>query len=196
MEEKAVEEEELKPSLFPLLPVVDPHPPTTTSANPSLPQWLCNSSFTTDVSVINDAVSSQLQRQQPEEDEEEEDDPSNVRTLPEEPSRVYEQLESSESDGNLESESRRSRKKKKSGKKRKRLRSSEKGGEFGGAFGSRKSDVRVWADSETRPAKDYYFDTRGDRDNLVFGCLYRYWCQSVSFRILLSISSCLLAEKP
>ncbi|KAK1278069.1 hypothetical protein QJS04_geneDACA017145 [Acorus gramineus] len=38
---------------------------------------------------------------------------------------------------------------------------------------SRKSGVRAWTGSVTKPAKDYYIDVRGDRDNLVFGSLYR-----------------------
>ncbi|KAJ6760115.1 TETRATRICOPEPTIDE-LIKE HELICAL [Salix purpurea] len=40
-------------------------------------------------------------------------------------------------------------------------------------FGSRKSNVRVWAGSDTNTTKDYYFDTHGDRDNLVYGTPYR-----------------------
>lgn len=41
---------------------------------------------------------------------------------------------------------------------------------------SRKSRVRAWAGSETKMAKDYYFDSHGDRDNLVYGSLYKYFC--------------------
>lgn len=41
------------------------------------------------------------------------------------------------------------------------------------AIGSRKSGVRAWTNSESKISKDYYFDSRGDRDNLAFGCLYR-----------------------
>lgn len=182
MAEKAVEEEEPKALLFPLLPVADPHLPTTSSANPSLPHWLCNSSFTADISVINDAVSSQLQPQEEEDEDDEEGDPSK----PVEPSRAYERLESSESDE--DSRRKRQRRKKKGGKQRKRRSSGEKVGDFGGDYGSRKSDVRAWADSETRPAKDYYFDTRGDRDNLVFGGLYRYLCPAVPLSRIFQLS--------
>lgn len=38
---------------------------------------------------------------------------------------------------------------------------------------SRKTRVRAWAGSETKPAKDYYVDAKGDHDNLAFGSLYR-----------------------
>nr|GMD92263.1 protein NRDE2 homolog isoform X1 [Ipomoea batatas] len=44
-------------------------------------------------------------------------------------------------------------------------------------FSSRKPDVASWASSSAAAAtnaKDYYFDSRGDRDNLAFGCLYKY----------------------
>lgn len=180
MEEKKTVDEEPKASLFPLFSVVDSHPSKaftdtiSTSSSSSLPQWLCNPSFTTDLSVINDAVSSQI-NSQPEKEEEddrqeqqEDDGPSGVQTLPE-ASRVYEQLESSGSEGDSE----RRKRKKKSKKKRKRQRSSERGDEFGD-FGSRRSDARVWATSVTKSTKEYYFDSRGDPDNLVFGCLYKY----------------------
>lgn len=33
--------------------------------------------------------------------------------------------------------------------------------------------MRAWAGSDAKPAKDYYFDAHGDRDNLAFGTLYR-----------------------
>lgn len=59
-------------------------------------------------------------------------------------------------------------------KKRRRERSAERRGAGSFAdYGSRKSNVRAWADSETKSSKDYYLDSRGDRDNLAFGCLYR-----------------------
>lgn len=35
----------------------------------------------------------------------------------------------------------------------------------------RKSD-KAWANTTTD--KDYFFDSRGDRDNLAFGCIYRF----------------------
>ena len=82
----------------------------------------------------------------------------------------YDLLESPESGGDSKSESRRRKKK----SKRRRKRSRERGDDGAGEFGSRKSDVRAWAGSALKPAKDYYFDSRGDRDNLAFGSIYRY----------------------
>ncbi|KAK6123611.1 hypothetical protein DH2020_042643 [Rehmannia glutinosa] len=38
---------------------------------------------------------------------------------------------------------------------------------------SRKPGTQKWASSSTSNEKDYYFDSRGDRDNLAFGCIYR-----------------------
>lgn len=57
--------------------------------------------------------------------------------------------------------------KRRSRKKRKRDREKEDDGI------SRKSSVRAWAGSETKLAKDYYFDSHGDRDNLIYGSLYK-----------------------
>lgn len=72
-------------------------------------------------------------------------------------------IESSESD--IESK----RKKSKGSKKKKRKRDKETFEVF-----ARKSGVRAWGNSDTKPStKDYYFDSRGDPDNLAFGCLYR-----------------------
>ncbi|AES86890.2 putative siRNA-mediated silencing protein NRDE-2 [Medicago truncatula] len=149
--------DEAKPSLFPVFPVTNSSLQITTS---SLPQWLSNSSFTTDISVINNDVASLLNRetvQSPPQD----DDENSDENRPKEKS--YAILESSESDGDgME------REKKRKKKKRKRDRSDEKSG-----FGSRKSRVRAWADSEANTVKDYFIDSHGDRDNLAFGCIYR-----------------------
>ncbi|XP_014514785.1 protein NRDE2 homolog isoform X2 [Vigna radiata var. radiata] len=157
--------DEQKPSLFPLFPASSSLQTTTTTS--SNPQWLCNSSFTTDISVINDAVASQINREatlSPPQNDEDDENRAEVHPLP---SR-YEILESSESDGGGRDRERRKKKKK---KKRRRDSSAERGGLD--AFGSRKSRVRVWADSESNVTKDYYFDSHGDRDNLAFGCIYR-----------------------
>jgi len=164
--EAAPSSDEQKPSLFPLFPASSSLQITTTS---STPQWLTNSSFTTDISVINDAVASQLNREatlSPSQNDEDDENRAEEHPLP---SR-YEILESSESDGGGRDRERKKRKKK---KKRRRDSSAERGG-FDG-FGSRKSRVRVWADSESNITKDYYFDSHGDRDNLAFGCIYRYF---------------------
>ncbi|KAK4567400.1 hypothetical protein RGQ29_003261 [Quercus rubra] len=166
-EEKGLaESEEPKASLFPLFPASDasqshshqlitPTPPT---------QWLSNSSFTADLSVINDAVSIQPQPQPLLEEEEEE-----VEEEPEEKqpkSKEYEFLESDQDDNKMNSKNKNKKKKKK--KKRKRSKEREDG--------ARKSGVRAWAGSDSNSntnSKDYYFESRGDPDNLAFGSLYR-----------------------
>lgn len=102
---------------------------------------------------------------------EDEGGPSDRREV-QKASRSYELLESSASDDDSEHEKRKKRKKK---RRRRRNESEERGG-FG-EYGSRKSDVRAWADADGRPSKDYYFDSNGDRDNLAFGSLYRYLCR-------------------
>jgi hypothetical protein len=55
-------------------------------------------------------------------------------------------------------------------KRRKRRRDQER---YDGAAASRKPGVRAWAGSETKLVKDYYFDAKGDQDNLAFGSIYR-----------------------
>ncbi|KAL0535513.1 hypothetical protein IC582_029844 [Cucumis melo] len=168
-------EQNPKPSLFPLSFVSNNPQTQSNPSNSSVPQWLCNSSFTTDLSVINDALSSQSNvypscsaDSEQEEAVEDEGGPSDRREV-QKPSRSYELLESSASEDDSEHEKRKKRKKKK--KRRRRNESEERGG-FG-EYGSRKSDVRAWADADGRPSKDYYFDSNGDRDNLAFGSLYR-----------------------
>ncbi|KAK4280619.1 hypothetical protein QN277_012222 [Acacia crassicarpa] len=178
MEEKSpVPEEEVdatadepKTSLFPLFPLADPSQHTITS----VPQWLSNSSFNTDISVINDAVASQLNRDaaqslREKHDDEDEEGPVDNLAQPK-PFPSYEILESSQSDRDEERGRERKDKKKKKKKKRKRDRSSEKGGLDD--YGSRKSRVRTWAD-ETSTVKEYFVDSHGDPDNLAFGCIYR-----------------------
>ena len=163
-EEKGLaESEEPKPSLFPLFPASDssqshshqlitPTPPT---------QWLSNSSFTADLSVINDAVSIQPQPQPLLEEEEEEEVEEPEEKQPK--SKEYEFLESDQDDNKKNSKI-----KKKKKKKRKRSKEREDG--------ARKSGVRAWAGSDSNSnsnSKDYYFESRGDPDNLAFGSLYR-----------------------
>jgi hypothetical protein len=159
--------DDAKSSLFPVFPVTNSSLQIT---NSSVPQWLSNSSFTTDISVINDDVASLLNRetaQSPSQEDDSEENRPKEKSLPP----TYAILESSESDGEGigREEKKRSKRKK---KKRKRDRSAERSG-FDG-YGSRKSRVRAWADSDANTAKDYYFDSHGDRDNLAFGCIYRY----------------------
>ncbi|XP_022923904.1 protein NRDE2 homolog isoform X5 [Cucurbita moschata] len=174
-EELPPEEQKPKTSLFPL-PFVANNPQSQISPpNSSVPQWLCNSSFTTDLSVINDALSSQnnvypsLSTDGDQEEAVEDEGGPSVRPEVQKSSRSYELLESSASDDDSDHEKRKKRKKK---KRRRRNEYEEKKG-FG-EYGSRKSDVRAWADAaDGRPSKDYYFDSNGDRDNLAFGSLYR-----------------------
>uniref|UniRef100_A0A2N9IK59 Uncharacterized protein n=1 Tax=Fagus sylvatica TaxID=28930 RepID=A0A2N9IK59_FAGSY len=163
----AVEEEAAKPSLFPLFPASDAshsHQITTISIPTSTapPQWLSNSSFTADLSIINDAVSNQLE---PELEEEEENDEAEEKQQPKPKPPSYEFLESSSSESDRDF-----KKKTKTKKKRKRKSKSSKERD-----GARKSGVRAWAGSDTKPSnsKDYYFDSHGDLDNLAFGSLYR-----------------------
>lgn len=157
--------DEAKPSS--LFPLSDSSSLQTTT---SVPQWLYNSSFTTDVSLINDAVASQLNREATESPPQNDDVDDEDNRGQEKPFRSsYEILESSESDGDRRGREKKEKKRKK--KKRKRDRSGERGGYDG--YGSRKSRVRAWADSESNTSKDYYVDSHGDRDNLAFGSMYR-----------------------
>ncbi|TKY44864.1 NRDE protein [Spatholobus suberectus] len=160
---------ETKPSLFPLFPLTASSSLQTTTTS-SASQWLCNSSFNTDISVINNAVASQISHettQSPPQNDDEGENRAQANPLP----FSYEILESSESDGGGRDRERKKDKRRKKRKKRNRDSSAERGG-FDG-FGSRKSRVRAWADSEANVTKDYYFDSHGDRDNLAFGCIYR-----------------------
>lgn len=179
MESEQGEEEELNKPSSSLFPIFHKPPPTTTSQlnpnpNPSAPtQWLSNTSFTTDLSVINDAVSthySHLQSDlQAKEGEEEELRDS---TTANEAKPKYELVDSSMSDEDVEE-----KKRKRKRKSRKRYR--EGGASYDYALSSRKPDVRSWMkstniSSSSSTTKEYYFDSRGDRDNLAFGCIYRY----------------------
>ena len=155
----AASTDEPNASVFPLFPLTD----SSLQTKSSVPQWLCNSSFTADISLINDAVASQINEEShPEEELDEEE----VRIHTRVESKSYEILESSESDR----ETGKNKRKKK--KKRKRDGSREKAGLDD--YESRKSRVRAWADSDSNISKDYYFDSHGDHDNLAFGCIYRY----------------------
>jgi hypothetical protein len=168
------EPKQQKPSLFPLFPASDAS--SSQPQRPSVPQWLNNSSFTADLSLITDAVfnvnpASLSSPPEPETDSEQEEEPQEKR-FKSNPKPSYELLESSsESDRATRKESTEKRTKRR--KKRKRKKSRERGG-LDDYHRARKSDVRAWAGSETKPSKDCYFDSRGDPDNLAFGCLYRY----------------------
>jgi len=132
--------------------------------------WLRNSSFTVDLAVVDVANSSCHNLNTINEDDEDNEDRREEEER-KKTSSSYELLESSGSDRDERGFS--DRKKKKRKKKRKRERRDEDGDPSFHAFGSRKSGVRVWDNSQTKPSKDYYFDSRGDPDNLAFGSLYR-----------------------
>lgn len=161
MEQTEEEEEQKSSSLFPLQAASA----ASLASSSNVPQWLCNTSFNTDLSVVNDAVSSlyNLTAAQSEDDE-----PRQQQATPKPSS--YDLLQSSESDDG----GRDSKREAKKHKKRKRRRYSEEEASAANDYASRKSGVGAWATRGSKPSvKDYYFDSRGDRDNLAFGCLYR-----------------------
>ena len=74
---------------------------------------------------------------------------------------------------------RRKRKKEEKEEERKKRKERKKTGDdlqIGSLLGQsvdRKAAVKAWADGKSNVMKEYYVDTRGDRDNLAFGSLYR-----------------------
>ncbi|KZV40304.1 hypothetical protein F511_18033 [Dorcoceras hygrometricum] len=157
----------------------------TSAAGPAA-NWLQNSSFTTDLSVINEAVTKYELPFDALDDEEqlaEEIDANKQRGQ-------YEMLASSASDEDAsEGEGRKERKKKKKRKRREaysEVRSSAY--DYPASLSSsRKPGVQKWASSATTPGeKEYFFDSRGDRDNLAFGSVYR---QSNTTLTVIALSS-------
>ncbi|XP_057959622.1 uncharacterized protein LOC131152049 isoform X2 [Malania oleifera] len=184
MEERADAEgtagnsQQLHSSLFPLPPPLG----ASIDCAPGVPQWLCNTSFTTDLTVINDAVSSHRPQdssgQQVEEEDGGDDDEDRDEGEPNErpkskASISYELLESSPSDAGRDSDAFERSKRVRKKKKRKRKKSGDDLMADDYDFASRKPAVRSWASSDSKPAKDYHFDSHGDKDNLAFGSLYR-----------------------
>lgn len=153
----AEEVQKQPPQLFPLL-ISSDHSTSFTEASESA-KWLSNPSFTFGVSAAPPIVTVAVPMASTFEDSDEEE-----AEAPRKPS--YEPVTSPSSS---ESDRRSGRKEK--GRRRKRKR--ERGRVKLGHESSRKSGVRAWIGSETKPGKDYYFDVHGDRDNLAFGCLYR-----------------------
>ncbi|KAL6911563.1 hypothetical protein ACP4OV_000368 [Aristida adscensionis] len=141
-------------SLFPLFPLSTP----TTSAPAAESQWLSNPSFSFDASSLNIPATTPSSLPPPLSPSSDED------AAPRPAPAKYELLHSSPS---ASDEDRASRRKERG--RRKRRREKER---YDGAAASRKPGVRVWAGSETKPAKDYYVDAKGDHDNLAFGSLY------------------------
>ncbi|XP_071702541.1 uncharacterized protein [Rutidosis leptorrhynchoides] len=175
MANESPQEHQPSPTLFPVFNQ-EPTNPTPLS-NPlqqisnftSTPNWLCNTSFTANLSSINDAVSSRNNQLQFEDEYEEETAPQlEVKEQQQQNSRYELVEESSASDqGFDDNQKRRSKKKNKKKKKKRDI-------EFGI---NRKQSIQSWAknhDSNLSGSnKEYYFDSNGDRDNLAFGSLYR-----------------------
>ncbi|KAM0927264.1 hypothetical protein ACQ4PT_002987 [Festuca glaucescens] len=136
-------------SLFPLFPLAAPA---------EVSQFLPNPSFSFDACSLNippTASSSLPPPLSPSSDEEE--------AAPKPAPAKYDLVPSSPSDDERGS-------RRKDRKRRKRRRDQER---YDGAAASRKPGVRAWAGSETKLVKDYYFDAKGDQDNLTFGSIYR-----------------------
>ncbi|AQK75306.1 UPF0614 C14orf102-like protein [Zea mays] len=155
----AVEEHETYPpmvssSLFPLFPFAA----STSSAPPAESQWLSNPSFSFDASSLNIPATTSSSLPSPQSHSSDEDTPLQAAPA------KYELVPSSPS-----SDEERGSRRKRSGR-RKRKREKER---YDGAATSRKAGIRAWAGLETKPAKDYYVDAKGDHDNLAFGSLYR-----------------------
>ncbi|KAJ3695951.1 hypothetical protein LUZ60_001328 [Juncus effusus] len=135
-------------SLFPIFPVSSSSsapslPPSTSSHNP---QWLSNSSFTVDVSTLPSA---------PPHSSSSDDEPEPEPVKPQQKKYDFVQSGSDSEDGR---------------KERKKRRKKERGADKD----LRKSGVRAWSGRDKKqPVKDYYFDAKGDRDNLAFGSLYK-----------------------
>ncbi|KAL5721971.1 hypothetical protein ACHQM5_005547 [Ranunculus cassubicifolius] len=142
-------------SLFPLFPV------SSQSQSQSQSQWLSNTSFTTDFSIVNQSISSHIKTLKQQSSQSESNSDSDQSIPPPPPS--YTIIKSSDSDSDSIRRHRKKKRKSKHGRKRSR--------EFD--YGSRKRGVRAWEDSDTKPEKGYYFDSRGDQDNLTYGSLYR-----------------------
>ncbi|KAL6583693.1 hypothetical protein OROMI_002982 [Orobanche minor] len=165
-------------SLFPAYVHLQPPQvlPSDTNTASDPPQWLQSTSFTTDLSVVNDAVSKYNIPNFEEQEEDEEDAVKEINTNIRRPQ--YDMVPSSPSDANASSSGEENRKKRKK-KKRRRKEASGSYASYNSyaatlSSSSRKPDVKKWAAASTNSnEKDYYFDSRGDRDNLAFGCIYR-----------------------
>ncbi|XP_021291947.1 protein NRDE2 homolog isoform X2 [Herrania umbratica] len=154
-----------RPSLFPLFPAAGAAAASvtaTTAATASGPEWLCNPSFTSDLSLINDAVSSLPRALNVEEEDEGEDEDGGGKQQQQQKNyHSYELLEEeeddeedSDSDGEKYDERQKNKKKSKKRNKKRRM-------------------LKELGDSKSIHAKDYYFDSHPDHDNLAYGSLYR-----------------------
>lgn len=148
---------EQTPSLFAALAPTQLVSVNTTTTG----QWLQNSSFTTNISVINEAVSKYPLQQ----DDDDDDNEQQATNTADETRKRYEFLSSDEEDPRAS----------KKHKRRKKIRenSSSRSSYAYDAY-SRKPGIDKWASHSTSATdKEYYFDSRGDRDNLAFGSIYR-----------------------
>ncbi|XP_051123213.1 uncharacterized protein LOC127246064 [Andrographis paniculata] len=138
-------------------------------------EWLQNRSFTTDLSVINEAVAKYSHPGGEEQQEDEEDGGKELNASKRPPQ--YEMVPSSPSDagGSSDEEDRKKRKKRKKRRKGEVPGGSRPFYDYGTILSSssRKSGVQKWASSSTSNQKEYYFDSRGDPDNMAFGSIYR-----------------------
>lgn len=145
------------------------HALPTARNSTSAAEWLQNSSFNTDLSVINDAVSKYNVPY--EEHDEEEDKREELNSEIRRPQ--YETVPSSPSDASAYSDEERRKKRRKKKKRRKEELSTSYSYAATLSSNSRKVGVSKWASSSTANEKEYYFDSRGDPDNLAFGSIYR-----------------------
>ncbi|XP_010487670.1 PREDICTED: protein NRDE2 homolog isoform X2 [Camelina sativa] len=125
-------------------------------------QWLRNASFTTDLSVINAAAASTAPYLSEVEEDEEGDADENIGETNQ--PKVYNLVEEEASWESDDDDVKRKGKKKR--KKRKIGTASDESR-------SKKSSVRDSDEYYSKPAKDYYLDTRPDPDNLAYGSIYR-----------------------
>ncbi|KAL4578898.1 hypothetical protein LXL04_015029 [Taraxacum kok-saghyz] len=167
-------EESLQPAtpLFPVLPTTASEPINPLQlSNSNAPGWLSNTSFTADISIINDVVSSRHHHYS--ELDEEEEEKTAAETEERRPQARYELVDSSASDQDIDRNSRSSNKEQKRKRRKTKKGAANSGYDYGPS--SRKQNIKSWAKETTSSSatKEYYFDSRGDRDNLAFGCLYR-----------------------
>ncbi|KAJ9542452.1 hypothetical protein OSB04_028958 [Centaurea solstitialis] len=177
-DESPVGEEPLESTttLFPVFnqkPTTPSHPINHLEISKSVaPGWLSNTSFTADLSTINTTVlpSRVYHFSEPEEETEEAAAEQEERR----PEARYELVDSSASDQDEDvEESGRSSNKKEKRKRKKRKKGAH--GDYEHGPTSRKQNIQSWANNASNSSanKEYYFDSRGDRDNLAFGSLYR-----------------------
>nr|KJB30256.1 hypothetical protein B456_005G134900 [Gossypium raimondii] len=157
----AVDDQPLNPSLFPLFPAAA----STVTSTSSIPQWLSNPSFTTDLSLINDAVSSlprsldDVQEEDAQEEEENEAKQQEQEKLPHSYELLEEEEEEQEEEEDSDGDKYGERKRKKRSKRRNK----------------KKKISKEIGDSKSKSihSNDYYFDSHPDHDNLAYGSLYR-----------------------